>query len=89
MFRLGIFNSSASKARRAAFAFPSTADARSVILIAARCCPITLFRFAFGTTWNRSVAIRQTVAAIYDRPTYIVDLSLVDQNELGLDSPTR
>jgi hypothetical protein len=49
MFRLGIFNSSASKARRAVFAYASSAGARSLILIVNPCSPITLFCFAFGT----------------------------------------
>src|SRR5215831_1268751 len=54
---LEIFNFSARKQRRAAFAFPSTAGARSLILIALSCSPTTLALFAFGTTWNRKVAI--------------------------------
>jgi len=40
----------ARKLISAALAFPSTAGARSLILIAPPCSPTTLLIFAFGTT---------------------------------------
>jgi hypothetical protein len=48
--RSGMLNFSAKNLRKAAFAFPSTAGARSLILIASPCSPTTLSIFAFGMT---------------------------------------
>jgi len=46
----GSFSCSARKSTSAAFAFPSTAGARTLILIAPSTIPVTLATFAFGTT---------------------------------------
>src|SRR5262249_9622535 len=57
-----VFICSARKRTNAAFALPSTAGARSLILIAPPCSPTTQSLLAFGTTCTRRIAIRQIIS---------------------------